>query len=877
MMPCVLTMQAFGPYADRVTIDFTKLSDTGLFLICGDTGAGKTTIFDAISYALYGECSAGRKRREAKTFRSDYAAGDTETFVELVFTHEEETFTVRRNPEYIRSKKRGEGEAKESAYASMERHSDGYTWEGTQETNEAVLRLIGLDRDQFAQTVMIAQGDFLRILNASSSDRKALFQKLFATERYADFMERVKQENSAARQALEAVDLSIRQAIPQIVFPADTDAAENNVLKAKAAESPDQAAALIRPLDRLCEKTEQALSALGEKIAEIQKHQQEKIQEREQKRQQNQYLQELTQKRTQLAALAQKAEAVEADRAELKEADRAAAILPLKQTAEQAEKQLAAAQARLQTIEEKRPAVEEAAEAAKSALIQAEAAAAQIPVLEEQQANAEDAVEVLKKLSAMQVSLRQAVDRSMQLNHLKAAAEARHLELTQRFRYGIAGILAEGLVSRHPCPVCGSYDHPRPAPLPKNTPTEAEVNAALKNWQQTEADYNTQCANAKVIGDQYRALTAELDALVGKEIQNDAALLEHIAGTKAQISRLRAALTAAQSNSQEAEKLLAACLAQRAEAQSNTAQSEQEAAKTRAEYISALEASSFADEAAFSAALRTEAQRIQLTQRINDHDRQTHTLTAQISELAEKCTITAPCPVETLDTEIGEISAKLKDMQTQKDGLLRIRDGNQRARDGLKALVSERQQKDAYYRAVSDLHKTVNGQQSGQTKLSFEAYVQQFYFQKVVAAANLRLEFLTGNVYSLRCRKTAKNLVAQAGLDLEVYDEHTGRWRDVSTLSGGESFMASLSLALGLSDVVQAQNGGIKLDAMFIDEGFGALDETALRQAIRMLDQLADGTRLIGVISHVAELKTEIQTQIIITKDAGGSSISMQI
>jgi exonuclease SbcC len=230
-----------------------------------------------------------------------------------------------------------------------------------------------------------------------------------------------------------------------------------------------------------------------------------------------------------------------------------------------------------------------------------------------------------------------------------------------------------------------------------------------------------------------------------------------------------------------------------------------------------------------------------------------------------------------LDGEITEIEANITADQNRRDDLMRIRDGNLHAKNALSELTGARRTAYAYYQAISDLHKTVNGQQSGQTKLSFEAYVQQFYFRKVVDAANQRLEFLTGDVYSLRCRREAKNLVNQAGLDLEVYDGYTGCWRDVSTLSGGESFMASLSLALGLSDVVQAQNGGIRLDAMFIDEGFGALDEHALRQAIRMLNTLADGSRLIGVISHVADLKAEIPAQIIVTKDAAGSRIDMQV
>ena len=372
-------------------------------------------------------------------------------------------------------------------------------------------------------------------------------------------------------------------------------------------------------------------------------------------------------------------------------------------------------------------------------------------------------------------------------------------------------------------------------------------------------------------------MTAELEVLIGKNNQNDEALQQHIASAEKQIAALNAQQTAAQQAAQSAEKELAIATAQLAEAQNAAERSAAAAAETRAEFEAALSTSEFADEAALIAAQRTEAQRKALADRIANYEKDLHTLNAQITELEGKCTISEPYAMEQLDREIAEIEAKVTADTNRRDELMSIRDGNLRAKTELSALIGERTTAYAYYKVISDLHKTVNGQQSGQTKLSFEAYVQQFYFRKVVAAANQRLEFLTGGVYSLRCRRDAKNLVNQAGLDLEVYDEYTGCWRDVSTLSGGESFMASLSLALGLSDVVQAQNGGIQLDAMFIDEGFGALDENALRQAIRMLNALADGSRLIGVISHVAELKAEIPAQIIVKKDAAGSRIEMQI
>jgi len=171
----------------------------------------------------------------------------------------------------------------------------------------------------------------------------------------------------------------------------------------------------------------------------------------------------------------------------------------------------------------------------------------------------------------------------------------------------------------------------------------------------------------------------------------------------------------------------------------------------------------------------------------------------------------------------------------------------------------------------------ISGQEKGKAKLRFETYVQRYYFKQVIAAANKRLTVLTNGTFILRCKEDAQNLRAQSGLDLDVYDRTTGVWRDVSTLSGGESFMASLALALGLSDVVSSQSGQIRLDAMFIDEGFGSLDETSLQQALSLLQSLSDGHRLIGIISHVSELKECIEKKIIISKTSHGSKINIEV
>ena len=180
------------------------------------------------------------------------------------------------------------------------------------------------------------------------------------------------------------------------------------------------------------------------------------------------------------------------------------------------------------------------------------------------------------------------------------------------------------------------------------------------------------------------------------------------------------------------------------------------------------------------------------------------------------------------------------------------------------------------YRYVSIINKTANGSIPGKERISLEQYVQSAYFEFIIDEANKRFMKMTNNQFELFRQEKASNLRSQSGLDLEVLDNYTGTKRSVKTLSGGESFKASLSLALGLSDVTQAKSGVVAIEAMFIDEGFGTLDEKSLDQAMRTLMELADNDRLVGIISHVPELKTLIDQKIIVNKTEKGSNVSLE-
>ena len=874
MKPRKLTLQAFGPYAGLVTVDFTKLDDAGLFLISGDTGAGKTTVFDAISFALYGEASGGSSRRKSKSFRSDYADADTETFVELEFTHLGERYTVRRSPEYYRSKLKGQGLTKSSASAKLTQHAGGKITEGKDNVDKQILTLMGLDREQFSQTVMIAQGDSLKILNAPSDERKALFQKLFATMKYSRFQELLLEVKKNAGSNLSSTEQSIRQEYSHISVP-ETDAVFEKIKQAK--QDPVHAADAAKLLADFCARYGKALADLDRRTAENHTALKEKIAAKQTCEQLNKLLADLTENRRKLSLLMQQADAAEEKKDELMQAEKAAELFAAYQAMQNGTKQQKAAEEQVIRCEQELPLRKQALDQAMDALAAATAEAEIIPELTQQQNQANTALDLLAEYKKAQSAHDFAAKRSQELlAEQLAAVEKQNMKL-RAFYAGQAGLLAAALTDGQPCPVCGSAEHPHPAKPADHTPTEDEVRQANDEAQKALADYERQREREKSCLEIMQKLNEQLTEAAGSASPDADALRQTVSSTGTQIKALNDALSAAQEAHRKAELAEQTCTARCGEAKNALMRCETAAAELEGQYSAALTVSDFANEEAFLAACRTPERRQLLNSEIRRFEREQTGLTERIAALEAQCSITEPLPLEDMQQEIADLEAERDALQKKQQQASLTYSSNLQAAQALADLAVKRQTESDYAAAVNDLYLSVSGQQSGLTKISFETYVQQFYFRQVIQAANQRLDLLTNGLYRLRCKKEADNKREQSGLNLDVYDSNTGLWRDVSTLSGGESFMASLAMALGLSDVVQAQNGGIQLDAMFIDEGFGSLDEQTLRQAIRMLGKLADGSRLIGVISHVAELKAEIPAQIYVKKELNGSSLSLRL
>ncbi len=875
MKPLTLTLSAFGPYAERTEIDFTRFGEDGLFLIAGDTGAGKTTLFDAISFALYGEASGGRERRGSKSFRSDYADLGTETYAELTFRHREETWRVRRNPEYLRRmKNRADSTTTQAAGASLTNLDTGEVIEGLREVSEKILELLGLTQDQFTRTVMIAQGDFLKILNASSDERKALFQKLFNTSLYAGLQKKLQEMNSACGRERE--DLNRRVSIAAGKVDPEPDFPERESLLLYSTD-PKYAGLLAEVLERLvAAEKETGGAARREKDAA----------DREEKR---------------LIALLEQARAVNEDFAALEKAEAARQALSGRQAAaddlsvrlEKARKaqRLAADEALLAGNRRDLQAQEKAAEKAESALRAAEAAmpsalekkesadahAAEADALLASASQLADCLPVLSDLEARRKELDAQKKAMSSLLEASTRADDAYRAAKEGYYRSQAGLLARELAEGAPCPVCGSPSHPRPAQLTAEAVTREDMEAAdLRHRRAADAlhaaDTALQALQVKVDGGIRRLSELGLRAEETRE-----GLERQVREKQERAKQYREAIAAAEKALNALQITIAESRAAAEHGQKRLVELRRASGELQAVFSGRLSEAGFRDAQEYQLAKMSEAAMQEAEGKLRVFGEQKKSLDDRIAALREKL-------AGREKTDLAQLAGRAEDQRSKKNAaekseaaLTKKRTIHEDALKEIREALRLGKRREEYWAVVRDLYNCCAGISGGmfRGKLTFEAYVQQYYFKQVVAAANKRLTVLTDGLFILRCREEARDRVHQSGLDLEVLDRGTGQWRDVSTLSGGESFLASLALALGLSDVVQAQSGAIRMDAMFIDEGFGTLDENALRNSLRVLSELADGKRLIGIISHVHDLEERIEKQIVVSKTLKGSRVEI--
>ncbi|MBQ1256622.1 MAG: SMC family ATPase [Clostridia bacterium] len=867
MRPIDLTLSAFGPYSGRTDIDFNFLSDGGVFLITGDTGAGKSTIFDAISFALYGEGSGGRERRMARSFRSDYADAKTETFVRFRFTHKMRTYEITRNPEYERDKVVGKGKTKQVARAVFKCEETGEVVDGTQAVDEKILSLIGLTRDQFAQTVMIAQGDFLKILNAKSEERKRLFQKIFGTGAFSELQTRLKEMYADAKGKVDTLN-----SLANATFMRIQAESLEEIKKA-----PDALNRMIPALSEFIASEKENMASLSKEIEALDETRMKTQAEITQGRAVNNDFEEMEMRGKQLAGhLARKAETDEL-RKKARRAVSAMRVQPARAILLNAEALLKGAKQRNETAEKNekqyRPLLEEVErklaaskkiydEKYVSVRTQADALLKTVPVIRKYK-DAEK--EVLNSKTRLERALAE-----------EKRAYDRYADARSRFYLGQAAILAETLKEGEACPVCGSVSHPNPAKATENAVTqdsldEAERTYRLKNQSARDAEKYVAVWTAEAAG----ALN-QLSERGVAPADTEEAVKKRASDLNSEADQMEKAVKELTLRAEKGRALLSEAVAVYKETASLMEKYALDIENGRREFDRALSGEGFESEKDFLSSLLEPNALSKLENEIKAYDDVKIQLESRIDALKAKLTGKTRVNTEAIAEALLSAETLLKEKRQTLSQIDKRLSANEDALSSLTSIAKKKAAAEERWALVTDVYASVSGQQSGKMKMSFETYVQQYYFKQVISAANKRLTQLTEGMFTLRVKQEASNLRAQAGLDLEVLDRSTGIWRDVNTLSGGESFMASLALALGLSDVVQSGSGGIRLDAMFIDEGFGTLDENALRQAMSLLSRLAEGNRLIGVISHVPELKEKITKRIVIKKKTFGSVVSVE-
>mgnify|MGYP005765505499 FL=1 len=1095
MRPLQLTLSAFGPYAGQVTVDLEQLGRQGLYLITGDTGAGKTTLFDAITYALYGEPSGSN--RDPSMFRSEYAQTDTPTFVELIFSYGGKTYTVRRNPEYKRPSKRGAGSVVQKADAEL-RLPDGRLVTKSREVTREINRIIGLDRSQFSQIAMIAQGDFLKLLLADTKSRQEIFREIFKTRFYMTFQDRVKERSAALQKACETTRASVRQYIAGAVCPAENPLSLQ-LQKAQAGELPfqdteellgqlieqDQAeeARQQQLLDQLeaqlneasallgkaetAQKTRQNLEAATKNrdalLPQVEQAQKSLQQEQDKQPQRDAFsrelaalqaarpqYQELARKETALAALDQQIDVgeqaqarqqndqqsqtrllesqkqelasladVEAQRERLLREtaqiqDRQTALQSLASQAEncrQKRQEIAALQSQREALERQQTALSEdiqqkneTLEADQKRFQETQGLPEKQETLRQRQERAQEKQKAIQNLyqrlkdcNASRQALQAAQQRYQQARAQEEQAELVYSHKNRAFLDAQAGLLAQSLENGQPCPVCGALHHPQPAALAVEAPTEVELNTAkeaLEKARQISRQYSIKAGQEKTaLDEREKALLSQMEPLIPSPALEQAAqqiqttseeaafererlerkqaeleqliacrntleqkiasqqkALEKLSQQQAQLQEKRNAVELSQSSLrgqleqmeqslqaalslhlagytlenaaegirlalEQAEKTLRTQKKQRdlleqkldhkqqlsrelpqqeqalKELEKAIATQREKLAADRsrrtemAEQIQALKARLPYPEAA--AALRRETELNTtlktMSEALDKADAQAAEYRSQlaaaeaaIQELRQLLESQPTIDVEAQrqrSQELGRRRAETAQLQKAVHARLTA---NRFALEKMQQQAANLEKTEKEYAWVKALSDTVNGTLTGQEKVTLETYIQTTFFDRILQRANLRLMVMSSGQYEFKRQHEAANNRSLSGLELNVLDYYSNSERSAKSLSGGESFMASLSLALGMADEVQSAAGGIQLDTMFVDEGFGSLDEESLQQAIRALSALTDGNRLVGIISHVAELKEKIDKQIVVTKDrVHGSQIKI--
>ena len=1046
MKPIRLTMQGFGPFGGETIVDFSRFGGRGLFLITGDTGAGKTTIFDGITYALFGDVSGTTRPKDS--VRSDYAGPEEKTFVTLEFSHRGKTYTVTRNPAYTRKKVRGSGYTDEKADAALTMPDGRVITKATAVTGK-IKEILGVDRDQFKQIAMIAQGEFLKILLSGSDTRSEIFRKVFDTALYRSLQEHLKDMAGEASKQCDQQNRKLTQYWDGVLCEeSDPRSAEVKALSGPAvASSLETAFSLLSSLidsdKTLAEKEELALRQLqkesealageietGKTLNETFRRLEEARREEETQktrepfyREEEAFLQraqkasytvfpleeksageqqrlaslereietrteELEQARERLAAAEAERERLEPLREEIRHLGGEIHTLKGQMdgykelTAEQTlrnktEKSLARQEQERSKLHGALRKTEEALEDCRKQLEDLLDVETNIAKAEHVRDTLRMQKEALDEMETLFLQREKGLEQLAKAQEQFASAEAAYRRkreeydlAEQNFFRNQAGLLAEGLLPGEPCPVCGALEHPKKASLPESAPTEEQLRCLKEDEEQSqktmaqrselcqrllsdeqnlrvnlqnkagslgfsesespESVFSEMTEHRRETEEQQKENGRTLEALraaqtrkrslqtreklleterasaekelsrAEQDLQESRESLAEVTGkvqmlqkslaypdeaqARAELGRREKQLSEHQAVLEAAERKLEQAGKDVTEQQSVLREKEETlpgvrvASQTaRALYEKALQAAGFASEEAYHASLLPEKEMNDRQEQVKQYRTDCARLQERLKTLTAETRDKSPADLTGLEEKRAELNSRQKAQGAAAQQVRFRLETNRNILLNMRSVAKQAESRRKEWAVLDQLARTACGELKGRQKISFEQYIQAYYFRRILDEANRRLRKMTDGRYRLERRDTATDKQKSFALELDVFDAYTGRARPVSTLSGGESFKAALSMALGLLDVVQSTAGGVEIDTVFIDEGFGSLDSESLDQALQVLVQLTEGSRLVGIISHVAELKERIGKQIVVEKGRGGSRLRMEL
>lgn len=924
MKPLKLTMSAFGSYAGKNVIDFTG-QQQGIFLITGDTGAGKTTIFDAITYALYNQTSGGE--RNGNMMRSQYAQPETETYVELEFLYRGQTYRVRRNPDYKITKTLKNGKIREQKVPHSVELTlpDGTVFpEKKNATDAKIIEILGLTADQFSQIVMIAQGDFLKLLYTKSDERKMIFSKLFRTDIYWKIQENLRRKSMEMDERIQENDRAFEQEKSRIIplpeseeLPLDElverlrervkDALKEQNLRRANVEELNKKITKYEEINKLFVSLEK-IRQTGKELEARQAESKERRQQIENARKADKVLVAEQQNLRQQQEVEQSAQAIAKMEETLTNNQEMFETLKTQQQEAEAEQKREAAdtQKKMLALEQSFPSYE-ALQNARAEEQQAKKVWEDLGKTSEESFHKQEAgIAALKEQQKRQEQAVEQTKKNWEQTSLSASESAKHYEhMYEAFLKEQAGILAENLSAGCPCPVCGSTVHPDPAKLSDHAVTELEVEQAKKTRAAAEekrdlahAAFETEKTEKQKLAQAVEKEEADfvLAQTIAKQQRKEAEqnyvslqktaeqireklVYPSLAEAKKQYAAMQKALEAAEQEiakkRQKVSELAEAMntlKGQKLAEEENQKTAKKLAVKTEKEYAKLLEKSGFVSEETYHLAILPERSRSKLEREEKEYESQCLRQQSEQKLLEKQVSGKTYTDTTELNEQLKIEKQALKEAEKTYMELHTAYENDRSVLQNCAVYLEKGKKLESEDQVIKSLSKTANGRLSGSAKIDFETYIQRQYFKQIIHEANKRLLTMSNHQFILKLKEEANTgRKTNEGLDLSVYSLVTDSERDVKTLSGGESFLAALAMALGLSDIVERSAGAIHPDMMFIDEGFGSLDAQSRQQAIEVLAELAGDSRMVGIISHVTELKEQIDRQLVVNRTDNGS------